>query len=319
MAAKRFSTLAAGVGMLMGAAEGKSALLLIDVQDCFMSDATLTANGQAGSLGVDAASIIPVINSIRSEKSCLFDKVFLTRDFHPKNHISFASTHGLEPFAHTTGLGGLPIMCTKPDSGSTNDASCCPKSYVDKSSVDCTKSLCPPDTWDYDTDNAEYVSNSLACTTCKINAASCYTDTQMMWTDHCLQTGDSGLIPSLTVEDTDIIVKKGQNVFVDAYSAFMDNSGNLKTELDDMLQAEGITTLYIAGIATDVCVQWTVRDALSESTGSYTVKLISDACAGITDEGHASALAEMATWSGVTVMTSEDILAMTCEAEATPT
>mmetsp|Transcript_88224 Transcript_88224/g.184357 ORF Transcript_88224/g.184357 Transcript_88224/m.184357 type:complete len:135 (-) Transcript_88224:72-476(-) len=105
------------------------------------------------------------------------------------------------------------------------------------------------------------------------------------------------------------------NVFVDAYSAFMDNSGNLKTDLDDMLQAEGITELFVAGIATDVCVQWTVRDAVGDSTGDYTVTVISDACAGITDEGHTTALATMATWEGVTVVTSADVLAMTCSEE----
>jgi len=76
-----------------------------------------------------------------------------------------------------------------------------------------------------------------------------------MWTDHCLQTGDSTFPPSLVTKPTDIIVQKGTNTYVDAYSAFMDNSGNLKTSLDATLQANAVDTLYVAGIATDVCVK----------------------------------------------------------------
>jgi len=89
----------------------------------------------------------------------------------------------------------------------------------------------------------------------------------------------------------------------------MDNSGNLKTELDATLQMNGIDTIYIAGIATEVCVKRTVRDALKSSTGKYKVHLITDASAGLTTEGRDQAVVDMRAMTGVTTITSADILA----------
>merc|ERR1712019_333872 len=90
-----------------------------------------------------------------------------------------------------------------------------------------------------------------------------------------------GFPPSLVKKDTDIIVKKGTNLFVDTYSAFMDNTQSLKTELDSILQDKGIDTLYVVGIATDFCVHATVRDAFSNKTGIYTVSVVKDATAAV--------------------------------------
>ena len=58
-----------------------SALLIVDVQNDFCP---------GGALAVpDGDSIIPVINSLCSQ----FRLVVATQDWHPKGHISFASTH----------------------------------------------------------------------------------------------------------------------------------------------------------------------------------------------------------------------------------
>ncbi|HXC97625.1 MAG TPA: bifunctional nicotinamidase/pyrazinamidase [Edaphobacter sp.] len=62
------------------------ALLVIDVQNDFMP---------GGSLAVpDGDAVVPVINSL-AEK---IDNVILTQDWHPPQHISFASTHGKKHF-----------------------------------------------------------------------------------------------------------------------------------------------------------------------------------------------------------------------------
>ncbi|OGW79409.1 MAG: nicotinamidase [Omnitrophica bacterium RIFCSPLOWO2_12_FULL_44_17] len=58
------------------------ALIIVDLQKDFV---------QGGSLAVpDGVSIIRVINQLQT----CFDIVVATKDWHPKNHISFASTHG---------------------------------------------------------------------------------------------------------------------------------------------------------------------------------------------------------------------------------
>jgi nicotinamidase/pyrazinamidase len=51
-----------------------------------------------GSLTVtDGDAILPGINALAQK----FDHVILTQDWHPRGHISFASTHGLQPFTDT--------------------------------------------------------------------------------------------------------------------------------------------------------------------------------------------------------------------------
>ena len=301
-------------------ASAKTALLVIDVQDCFL-EAACTSTGVDGSLSVPACDIIPLINDIRAQKSCLFDEVIFSQDYHPAGHISFGSSHGLAPFSHLGGKGGLPLMCVAPTSGSTSDASCCPKIVIDPNSVDCETQLCPPDGFDYATSSPGVVTNNTACATCADNPELCFETDQMMWTDHCEQTGDAGFPTTLHKTDQDIVVQKGMNVHVDAYSAFMDNTATLKTQLDADLQELGVTDLFIAGIATDVCVKWTVKDALGGSTGSYSVTVIEDATAAVLGnaDNKADAIAFMEA-EGATIVQAADVLAMACpsEEDATP-
>src|SRR6202162_5460206 len=64
-----------------------SALLVIDVQNCFLP---------GGSLAVkDGEQVVPVINRIAKG----FANVVMTQDWHTPGHISFASVHaGKKPF-----------------------------------------------------------------------------------------------------------------------------------------------------------------------------------------------------------------------------
>lgn len=59
----------------------KDALLVIDMQNCFMSGGSLAVAGGDG--------IIPVINML----SRRFSTVVLTQDWHTQGHVSFASAH----------------------------------------------------------------------------------------------------------------------------------------------------------------------------------------------------------------------------------
>jgi nicotinamidase/pyrazinamidase len=63
------------------------ALLVVDVQNCFMPGGTLPVKG--------GDEVIPIINRIAPA----FQHVVLTQDWHPPGHISFASSHpGKKPF-----------------------------------------------------------------------------------------------------------------------------------------------------------------------------------------------------------------------------
>jgi len=73
----------------MSALKETDALLVIDMQIDFLS---------GGSLAVpDGDAILPGINALAAR----FEHVILTQDWHPRGHISFASTHGLAPFTDT--------------------------------------------------------------------------------------------------------------------------------------------------------------------------------------------------------------------------
>ncbi len=64
-----------------------SALIVVDVQNCFVDGGTLpVAHG---------AEVIPVINGLAP----LFENIVMTQDWHTKGHSSFASSHqGKKPF-----------------------------------------------------------------------------------------------------------------------------------------------------------------------------------------------------------------------------
>ncbi len=62
------------------------ALLVIDVQNDFMPGGALAVT--------DGDAIVPLINSLAKK----FDHVILTQDWHPPQHISFASTHKKQLF-----------------------------------------------------------------------------------------------------------------------------------------------------------------------------------------------------------------------------
>lgn len=67
--------------------DGKSALIVVDVQNCFVTGGTLPVKG--------GEEVVPVINKL----STAFENIVVTQDWHTKGHASFASTHaGKKPF-----------------------------------------------------------------------------------------------------------------------------------------------------------------------------------------------------------------------------
>jgi nicotinamidase/pyrazinamidase len=76
-----------------------SALVVVDVQNCFVDGGTLPVKG--------GAQVVPVINRLASA----FDNIVITQDWHTLGHASFASTHaGKKPFETTQLAYGTQVL-----------------------------------------------------------------------------------------------------------------------------------------------------------------------------------------------------------------
>ncbi|MEX0812462.1 MAG: bifunctional nicotinamidase/pyrazinamidase [Chitinophagales bacterium] len=169
-------------------------LIIVDPQNDFMP---------GGSLAVpDGDTIVPVINQLQEN----YDLVVATQDWHPKNHMSFASNHkDKKPFEKIQ------------------------------------------------LNNME----------------------QILWPDHCVQ-GYMGadFHPDLKTEKIEAIIRKGMDPEIDSYSGFYDNGHQKSTGLAGYLKEKGAKELYFCGLAADICVYFTIKDALKEG---FSCKLICDA------------------------------------------
>jgi len=203
-----------------------AALLVIDVQNCFLP---------GGSLAVkDGEQVVPVINRIAKA----FRNVVMTQDWHTPAHISFASSHsGKKPFEV------IDLAYGK----------------------------------------------------------------QVLWPDHCVQgTEGAALSKDLAIPQAELIIRKGFHNDVDSYSAFTEADGKTSTGLGAYLQARGVTSVFVAGLATDFCVAWTALDARKAGFETYVVE---DACRGIDTQGSlAKAWSDMDS-AGVKRIKSDDIAA----------
>lgn len=82
------------------------------------------------------------------------------------------------------------------------------------------------------------------------------------------------------------------------YSAF------INTKLDSVLRAHKIETLLIGGVATNVCVESTARDAFMMD---YQVVLIQDACASYSNQAHEMTLENISGYFGTVAKTGDII------------
>lgn len=98
---------------------------------------------------------------------------------------------------------------------------------------------------------------------------------QILWPVHCVQ-GSFGAAfhKDLDRSRWNAVFQKGTNPLVDSYSGFYDNNKQGDTGLSQYLKSEGVTELFICGLATDYCVKFTVMDGLGEG---FRVNLIADA------------------------------------------
>jgi nicotinamidase/pyrazinamidase len=130
---------------------------------------------------------------------------------------------------------------------------------------------------------------------------------QILWPTHCVQgTPGADFVPGLQRTKWDRVFVKGTDPEVDSYSGFFDNGHRRATGLADYLREKGVTDLYVAGLATDYCVKFTVLDALKLG---FKTHLIEDACRGVNlHPGDARRAVDEMKNAGVVVVASDSLL-----------
>ena len=152
-----------------------------------------------------------------------FENVAMTQDWHPRGHISFASSHaGAKPFE----IMELPY------------------------------------------------------------------GPQVLWPDHCVwDTHGAEFSTDVELPHTQLVIRKGYHEVVDSYSGFQEADRKTKTGLEGYLRERKFKRLFIAGLATDFCVNWTAVDSAHAGFETY---VIEDACRAIDTSGSlAQAWADM--------------------------
>jgi nicotinamidase/pyrazinamidase len=98
---------------------------------------------------------------------------------------------------------------------------------------------------------------------------------QVLWPEHCVQgSPGSGFHPGLDASRASLVLRKGMRPRLDSYSCFFENDRASPTGLHGWLGELGLRELYVAGLATDFCVLYTVLDALRLG---YSVRVVEDA------------------------------------------
>ncbi len=106
---------------------------------------------------------------------------------------------------------------------------------------------------------------------------------QVLWPDHCVQGKPGAEISAdLNTNAIEAIFRKGTDTTIDSYSGFFDN-GKLKTTgLSHYLKGRDIKDIYLAGLAADFCLGYTVLDGLELG---FNVFVIEDATRAIDENG----------------------------------
>jgi len=102
---------------------------------------------------------------------------------------------------------------------------------------------------------------------------------QILWPDHCVEhTTGAAFLPTLRTDKVDAVFPKGTDRNIDSYSGFYDNGHRKATGLAAYLNDRDVDTVYVVGLATDVCVKFTTLDACQLG---YTTYVITDGCRGV--------------------------------------
>lgn len=127
---------------------------------------------------------------------------------------------------------------------------------------------------------------------------------QILWPDHCIQDTPGALFhPDLEMKRVETVFRKGMDPDIDSYSGFYDNGHEKSTGLAGYLREKGAGNLYFCGLAGDICVYYTLLDALSEG---FNVNLLLDATRPL-DEDKFSEKLENLDKDGVTLLNTGEL------------
>ncbi|EKV07842.1 Isochorismatase family hydrolase, putative [Penicillium digitatum] len=194
----------------------RPALIVVDMQEDFCPP--------HGSLAVQGGrDITSLINTLLAKPG--FIVRILTKDYHPKDHISFARNHpGPDNHPFTSF-----VTMKNPALGKKSE-----------------------------------------------------TKQQQLWPVHCV-AGTSGaeIIPEIDMSSEHLVVQKGMRPEVEMYSVFADAFGNcdhgtnahsVSLDVAATLKTQGVTDVFVVGLAGDYCVKATALDAVKVGFRSWVVE-----------------------------------------------
>jgi nicotinamidase/pyrazinamidase len=128
---------------------------------------------------------------------------------------------------------------------------------------------------------------------------------QKLWPDHCVQDSKGAEFhPELETYKIAAIFRKGMDPEIDSYSGFYDNGHQISTGLSGYLKEKGVTEIYFCGLASDICVYYTIKDSLKEG---FSATLIEDASRPLSTDVFNRIKNEL-TNKGVRIISSHEIL-----------
>ena len=85
---------------------------------------------------------------------------------------------------------------------------------------------------------------------------------QVLWPEHCIQGSKGAEFHfKLDTDRASAVIRKGSNPLIDSYSAFFENDRRTPTGLDGYFKTLGIEKIFLVGLATDFCVNYSAQDA----------------------------------------------------------
>ena len=130
---------------------------------------------------------------------------------------------------------------------------------------------------------------------------------QVLWPDHAIQ-GSHGadFVAELDQDKIVRVFQKGVNPEVDSYSGFFDNGQSGDTGLNDFLRSQGVTEVYVVGLALDYCVKYTALDARRMG---FDTTLIVDASRAVNlRSGDGTDAVKMMKTDGIKVVSAKSVL-----------